>query len=59
MELFLEIKQRQEKANTITQQKEEELEMYKRYVAEQKSLELKFPKEMQALSINKIGEKCE
>ena len=59
LELFLEIKQRQEKANEITRKKEEKLEKLKRFVAEQKSLELKFLEEMQELSRHKIGEKCE
>jgi len=59
LKLFLQIKQRQEEANDITRKKEEKLEKLKRFVAEQKSLELKFPEEMQELSRHKIGEKCE
>jgi len=35
------------------------LEKYKRYVTDLKNLELKYAKEMQALSRHKITEKCE
>ena len=59
LKLFLQIKQRQEEANDITQKKEEKLEKYKRYVTEQKNLELKYAKEMQAISAERITENRE
>jgi hypothetical protein len=35
------------------------LEKLKRFVADQKNRELKFSEELQALSLDKIAEKCE
>jgi len=59
LKLFLQIKQLLEEANAITQQKEEKLEKLKRFVADQKNREFKFSEEIQALSLEKIAEKCE
>ena len=59
LKLFLQIKQRQEEANDSTQKKEEKLEKFKRYVTEQRNLELKFAKEMEALSADRVTENRE
>jgi hypothetical protein len=59
LKLFLQIKQRQEEANDITQKKEEKLEKYKRYVSELKNLELKYAKEMEAISAERSTENRE